>query len=209
MPDEQEMQDIEADDGMSDDFVDLPPGEGDIDPEQFLPPMMVARRRWADVMEDDDDDLERWTAPELSEDLVGTIMRGASRELEPKERVRRLCSIAGAEAESARRTVTELFSPPRVNAQIRAAPSDPSAITAGTSFDLTVDRTTGESWDFLRADHRRRCWARLKAEDPWVVIGSPPCTAFSILNQGLNQHRVSPERQARQMTEAGLCWGSR
>ena len=203
MKDEEEMQDIEADDGMSDDFVDLPPGEGDIDPEQFLPPMMVARRRWADVIEDDDD-LERWTAPELSEDLVGTIMRGASRELEPKERVRRLCSIAGAEAESARRTVTELFSPPRVNAQIRAAPSDPSAITAGTSFDLTVDRTTGESWDFLRADHRRRCWARLKAEDPWVVIGSLPCTADQALT---NRGPPPSERQARQMTEARLLLG--
>ena len=96
--------------------------------------------------------------------------------------------------------VTELFSPPRVNAQIRE--TDDAKIEAGTSFDLIVDRHSGKSWDFLKAEHRRRCWQRLKDEDPWVVIGSPPCTAFSILNRGLNRDRGQPERRDRQMTEA-------
>ena len=35
-----------------------------------------------------------------------------------------------------------------------------------------------------------------------MVIGSPPCTAFSILNRGLNRDRGQPERRDRQMTEA-------
>ena len=33
-------------------------------------------------------------------------------------------------------------------------------IKAGSSFDLIVDASTGESWDFLKAEDRRRCWRR-------------------------------------------------
>ena len=74
-------------------------------------------------------------------------------------------------------------------------------IKAGSSFDLIVDASTGESWDFLKAEDRRRCWRRLRQEDPWVVIGSPPCTAFSRL-QGLSKNRADPEKRRRKMTEA-------
>ena len=115
------------------------------------------------------------------------------------------CSPLGAGEDAARRTVTELFSPPRVNARIREGA--PRPLTAGTSFDLIADKVTGESWDFLRADHRRRCWAQLKAEDPWIVIGSPPCTMFSVLNYGLNKHRVDPSVQRRRMAEAKVLLG--
>ena len=104
-----------AQEGMSDDeFVPLPPGEGDLDPEQFLPTMAVeiARlpessptqgwrkvgtrgRTWADMNEDSEDDAwagyaaER-VSGELAGDLVTAVTRGAAQELALEEQVRRL-----------------------------------------------------------------------------------------------------------------------
>ena len=49
-----------------------------------------------------------------------------------------------------------------------------SGLVAGSSFDLIMDQDAGDTWDFLNAEHRRRCWSRLKAEDPWLAIGPPP-----------------------------------
>ena len=49
-----------------------------------------------------------------------------------------------------------------------------SGLVAGSTFDLIMGQETGETWDFLNAEHRRRCWRRLKVDDPWVVIVSPP-----------------------------------
>ena len=205
-----------AQEGMSeDDFIPLPPGEGDMDPEQFLPMMSArpARMKWADQFDDEDDIVDEsgvWAdfqSVELAENLVTVVTRGAAREVEPKEQVRRLCYVAGLSEQSSRRVVTELFSPPRVAAKIREVAGASRGLAVGTSFDLTVDQDTGESWDFLDVDHRRRCWERLKAEDPWVVIGSPPFTAFSVPNSGLNKNRVDPVRQKRQMAEAKVLMG--
>ena len=80
------------------------------------------------------------------DDLVSMINRGSRIELEPRERARRLGAVAGHSEEAIRHTVTELFSPPRVNAQIK---STVSGLIAGSSFDLIVDQDTGEAWNFL------------------------------------------------------------
>jgi hypothetical protein len=87
----------------------------------------------------------------------------------------------------------------RVNARIRKSGAR-SWTRAGASFDLVVDEDTGESWNFLRAEDRRRCWRRLKQEDPWIVVGSPPCTASSRL-QGLNKERGDPAKRQRKEVE--------
>ena len=52
------------------------------------------------------------------------------------------------------------------------------------------DEVSRESLDFLQTDHRRRCWIRMEAENPGVVIRSLslPCTAFSV------QARLPPNR---------------
>ena len=57
------------------------------------------------------------------------------------------------------RQVVELFSPPRVNAALKKRQGD---IIPGRSFDLIKDVETGESWDFRKAEDRRRCWRRLE-----------------------------------------------
>ena len=57
----------------------------------------------------------------------------------------------------------------------------------GTSFDLT------NGWDFTDEEQQRKAWKQIKTEDPMLIIGSPPCTLFSILyNLVLNQNSHDP-----------------
>ena len=172
--------------------------------------VQAPRGRWTD--EDDDGEVQGpWTdlaqhgagvksaaGRELTDDIVEAVNVGAERPIAAKERVRRICQVSGMNESEVRKTVTELFSPPRVNAEL--SEDSVNGIAAGTSFDLIIDQESGEAWDFLSADHRRKCWSRLRAEDPWVVIGSPPCTAFSIIN-GLNKFRVAAETRERKLIE--------
>ena len=70
--------------------------------------------------------------------------------------------------------VTELYSPERVNAVCSEF-----GLERGSSFDLRT------GWDFNLEGHRRTVWKRIKEESPLFVIGSPPCTMFSVL-QAMN-----------------------
>ena len=108
------------------------------------------------------------------------------RELPDVERARRLCLISGMTEDDTKHVVSEVFSPPRVTQALKSG--ERGWLQAGSSFDLVVDADSGRSWNFLEANDRRRCWRRLKAEDPWMVIGSPPCTPFSA-PQDLNKHK--------------------
>lgn len=49
------------------------------------------------------------------------------------------------------------------------------------AFDLTINDDDGEAWDLSRARKRRRLWSLMKQRKPLVIIGSPPCTCFSSL----------------------------
>ena len=83
--------------------------------------------------------------------------------------------------------ITEVISPVRV-----AEAAAKMGLTPGTSFDLT------NGWNFELEDHRRRAWKQIKEEDPLVVIGSPPCTLFSIpYNLCINQNEQNPEWMAK------------
>ena len=72
--------------------------------------------------------------------------------------------------------LTELYSPERVNKL-----AGKFGLTPGHSLDLT------NGWDFSKPEDRRRAWKLLKQSTPYVVVGSPPCTLFSML-QELNLH---------------------
>ena len=72
--------------------------------------------------------------------------------------------------------VTEIYSPARVN---RLAAK--MGLIPGHSLDLT------NGWDFSREEHRRKAWNLIKSTKPYMLIGSPPCTMFSML-QELNLH---------------------
>ena len=66
--------------------------------------------------------------------------------------------------------VSEVFSPPRVCAE-----ATKFGLVTGDAMDLTT------GWDFTRQDHRAEAERRIDQQKPMVLIGSPPCTAFSQL----------------------------
>ena len=66
--------------------------------------------------------------------------------------------------------ITEVYFPERVNDVAKRR-----ELTPGSS----LDRTNGE--DFTRPEHRRAAWRKIKAEDPYLIIGShrARCSAYS------------------------------
>ena len=66
--------------------------------------------------------------------------------------------------------VTEVYSPERVT---RACLK--MGLWPGSSMDLT------NGWDFSKSEDRLRAWRQIKSENPYLLIGSPPCTMFSVL----------------------------
>ena len=72
--------------------------------------------------------------------------------------------------------LTEFFSPPRGTRMCREFDLQP-----GESLDLMT------GWDFDLEEHRRLAMERVKRDKPTMVVGSPPCTFFSTL-QELNKH---------------------
>jgi hypothetical protein len=161
----------------------------------------VQSARWADMSGDEpEDDFDtKVTDIETKEDLVTVLTQ--TRAIPATERARRLCIIGGLSEEATKEVVSELFSPPRVTAALKS--KDHGWLRAGSSFDLVVDAVSGQSWDFLQAEDRRRCWRQLQREDPWVVIGSPPCTVFSAL-QALNKGRTPIKEQQRKLIEGTI-----
>jgi hypothetical protein len=86
--------------------------------------------------------------------------------------------------------MAELFSPPRVTATLpRPSAHHGAELVAGSTFDLHAD-VAGVAWDFSKPGDRKRAIARIRAEEPFLVVGSPPCTMFSRLNVNLNSHKV-------------------
>ena len=66
--------------------------------------------------------------------------------------------------------VSEVFSPPRVCAE-----ATKFGLVAGDAMDLTT------GWDFTRRGHQLKAERLLDQQKPFVLIGSPPCTAFTQL----------------------------
>jgi hypothetical protein len=87
--------------------------------------------------------------------------------------------------------VVELYSPPQVTMTLPAG----TGLVAGSTFDLHAD-VDGVKWDFEKPQDRKRAWERIRAEEPFLVIGSPPCTMFSSL-QNLNAEKGKVEWEKR------------
>ena len=61
------------------------------------------------------------------------------------------------------------------------------------ALDLRTTKEDGTSWDFSCRADRRAARTLLNKNDPDWVIGSPPCTAFSIWNSAMNNPKISKE----------------
>ena len=106
----------------------------------------------------------------------GTASRPAGRKSDSCSLVQRLCSV----------DVCEVFSPPRVGKE---------ATKFGMKPGDAMDLTTG--WDFNLASHRAKAEAYVDKEKPLVLIGSPPCVAFSQLQSLI----PDSDRKAQQLEE--------
>ncbi len=80
--------------------------------------------------------------------------------------------------------VTEVFSPERVNQVCHEY-----GLIAGTSFYIR------SGWNFDEEEDRRKAWKQIRAGDPVFIIGSPPCTMFSKL-QNMNPVGVFADERA-------------
>lgn len=81
-------------------------------------------------------------------------------------------SVENMSAQMASVDVMEVFSPERVGKACKQF---------GLEQRLAMDIKSG--YDFDLAADRARCWAAIEREKPMLVIGSPPCTLFSRLQE--------------------------
>ena len=70
----------------------------------------------------------------------------------------------------------------------------------GFALDLTTHNTDRKHWDFDNEEMRARAWARLRSEQPLLVMGTPMCTAFSAW-QHINNSKRDPEIVAREYAQ--------
>ena len=68
--------------------------------------------------------------------------------------------------------VVEVFSPERVGQACARY-----GLQQGTAMDIK------SGYDFDLAADWARCWAKIEKEQPTLIIGSPPCTLFSRLQE--------------------------
>ena len=50
-------------------------------------------------------------------------------------------------------------------------------MTPGSSMEFLA------GWDFTKIKHRTAAWKQVKTEDPYVIVGSPPCTMASLFQE--------------------------
>ena len=77
-----------------------------------------------------------------------------------------------------RRIISEMYSPPRVTAELQRMKH--KHLLPGFALDLTVfDPEDGLPWDFTKSGKREKARQMRRREKPYLLIGSPECTAFS------------------------------
>ena len=99
--------------------------------------------------------------------------------------------------------VSEIYSPPRITAELRRRPR--RHLLPGFALDLTVtDPDDGQPWDFCSREKREKARALRRRQKPFLLIGSPMCTAFCAW-QYLNEARsADPDRLRRARIQATL-----
>ena len=92
--------------------------------------------------------------------------------------------------------VVELYSQPRIAQEATAKLYGGTKLTPGWSLDLTrLDPKTGKPWDLSSEKVQSRVVRMIAEGKPLFVIGSPPCTAFSSM-QNLSIGRRDPKTVA-------------
>ena len=97
--------------------------------------------------------------------------------------------------------VVEIFSQPRIAQEASVRPYGGTTLRPGWSLDLTrVDPKTGEAWNLADKKVQSRVKKMIIEGKPMFVIGSPPCTAFSTM-QNLSRGKRDPKIVERELEE--------
>ena len=91
--------------------------------------------------------------------------------------------------------VAEIFTPPRLTVMAQEM-----GLTGGLVVDLSVKKADGSYWDFNRPADIAEARAIVGHQKPYLLVGSPPCTYGSRL-QNWNIGKVDPAKRARQVAE--------
>ena len=84
-----------------------------------------------------------------------------------------------------RNIVSEIYSPPRVTAEIIRQRN--REVLPGFAYDFTtIDEDDGMPWDFSLQSKRDKALKKVQPQEPYMLIGSPMCRAFCLW-QYLNQ----------------------
>ena len=88
--------------------------------------------------------------------------------------------------------VAEIYSQPRITQAAAEFERDGIRLQPGWSLDLTkADPLTGRAWDLSQPVVQSRVFKMSASTKPLFLIGSPPCTAFSPL-QNLSKAKRDP-----------------
>ncbi len=94
----------------------------------------------------------------------------------------------GSQSRGGRRVdVAEVYSPPRMTAMARTL-----GLRPGFVADLTLMTDEGEPWDLSIEKNQDKAIELIAEQEPWLLVLSPPCTAFSSL-QNLNKGKRDAE----------------
>ena len=89
--------------------------------------------------------------------------------------------------------VVEVYSQPRIAQEASLRYYGGTELKAGWSLHLTMrNPKDGQPWDLSKREVQDKVKGKVRRSKPFIVIGSPPCTAFSQL-QGWNNHRRDPD----------------
>ena len=97
-----------------------------------------------------------------------------------------------------RMDVAEVYSPARVAQMARQM-----GLRGGWSLDLTTEDADGRSWDFNQLEMRNRAVRKVPKDRPRLLIGSPMCTGYNVMNN-INYARLSQEEIDEKMKYARL-----
>ena len=109
-----------------------------------------------------------------------------NRKLPEKDNIRVEVALRNALALFERRgpDVAEILSQPRVCQEIGSRKIDGEMLRPGWSLDLTLnDPRSGKPWDPSRPEVQSRVKELVRSTQSYFIIGSPPCTPFSPLQE--------------------------
>eukprot|EP00438_Fugacium_kawagutii_P029543 Skav200282 [mRNA] locus=scaffold718:189054:191152:- [translate_table: standard] len=87
--------------------------------------------------------------------------------------------------------VMEVFCPPRLVAEAQAR---------GLKAGISLDKETG--WNANEASAKRHARALLQKHRPWLLLVSPECRMYSIMQRNCNQKKMDPQVWEEQLMEA-------